>query len=105
MSTMAGPAHVRSRAGRRIPRKYGMEYRRAKWDERPNRGFVERHQREIFPLLKKRYLFSGVDDFALYDFVTDGGVDEDVYAYSNGWGTERALVLYNKFKDTQGRLR
>jgi glycosidase len=86
--------------------KYGMEYRRAKWDERPNEGFVARHEREIFPLLKKRYLFSGVDQFAFYDFVADGGgVDEDVFAYSNQVGDERAVVFYNnKFKSTRGRI-
>jgi hypothetical protein len=86
--------------------KYGMEYRRAKWNEPVNLGLVERHEREIFPLLKKRYLFSGVDQFALYDFVSDGGgVDEDVYAYSNRAFGESALVLYNnKFKTTRGRV-
>jgi len=86
--------------------KYGMEYRRPKWDEHPNQGLVERHEREIFPLAKKRYLFSGVTEFALYDFVAEGGgVDEDVFAYSNAYGGERALVLYNnKWKDTRGRL-
>ncbi|MEA2747419.1 MAG: hypothetical protein QOI41_1562, partial [Myxococcales bacterium] len=56
--------------------------------------------------MKKRYLFSGVEQFALYDFMAEGGgVDEDVYAYSNGMGNERALVLYNnKFKDSRGRI-
>ncbi|AKU96379.1 Alpha-amylase family protein [Labilithrix luteola] len=106
MSTMPGLPMFGHGQVEGFHEKYGMEYRRAKWDEKPNHGFVERHEREIFPLLKKRYLFSGVDDFALYDFLTDGGVDEDVYAYSNGWGSERALVLYNnKFKDTRGRIR
>ena len=86
--------------------KYGMEYRRAKWDEPVDRRLVARHEREIFPIMKKRYLFSGVAEFSLYDFVTeDGSVDEDVYAYCNGVGSERALVLYNnKFKNTQGRI-
>ena len=86
--------------------KYGMEYRRAKWDEHPNEGFVERHEREIFPLLRKRWLFSGVDNFALYDFQAEGGgVDDDVFAYSNRVGDERALVLYNnKWKQTRGRV-
>ncbi len=86
--------------------KYGMEYRRAKWDEPVDRRLVARHEREIFPIMKKRYLFSGVAEFSLYDFVTeDGSVDEDVYAYCNGVGSERALVLYNnKFKNTRGRI-
>ena len=86
--------------------KYGMEYRRPKWNEVPNPDLVARHEREIFPIMKKRYLFSGVAEFSLYDFVAEGGgVDEDVYAYSNGVGSERALVLFNnKFKDTRGRI-
>lgn len=86
--------------------KYGMEYRRAKWDETPNAGFVERHEREIFPILRKRYLFSGVREFEWYDFVAGtGGVDEDVFAYSNRAGGESALVLYNnKFKSTRGAI-
>jgi len=86
--------------------KYGMEYRRARWDEKPNEALIQRHEREIFPLLHKRYLFSGVEHFALYDFVTDGGhLDGDVFAYSNGAGSERALVVYNnKFKTTRGRI-
>jgi hypothetical protein len=67
---------------------------------------IARHEREIFPLLQKRYLFSGVDEFALYDFVAEGGgVDEDVFAYSNRAGDEKGLVLYNnKFKSTRGRI-
>ncbi|MBN1519559.1 MAG: alpha-amylase [Spirochaetales bacterium] len=76
--------------------KYGMEYRRAYLDERPDQGLIARHEREIFPLLKRRYLFSGVDQFLLYDlYRPDGSVDENVFAYSNGAGGERALVLYN----------
>jgi len=87
--------------------KYGMEYRRAKWEEPENRGLVARHEREIFPILKKRYLFSGVAEFALFDFHSDGGgVDGDVFAYTNGHGSERALVLFNnRFKNTRGRIR
>lgn len=37
--------------------KYGMEYRKAYLDEVPDKDFIKRHNREIFPLLKKRYLF------------------------------------------------
>lgn len=86
--------------------KYGMEYRRARWDEWPNDPMIRRHEREIFPILAKRYLFSGVEHFALYDFITEEGyVDQDVYAYSNGAGGERALVLFNnKYRTTRGRI-
>ncbi|KPV51019.1 alpha-amylase, partial [Kouleothrix aurantiaca] len=87
--------------------KYGMEYQRAYWDEQPDQYLIERHEREIFPLVHKRYLFAGVDDFLLYDFFTaDGGVAEDVYAYSNGYNGERALVLYhNAYAEVRGWVR
>ncbi|NQT27453.1 alpha-amylase [candidate division KSB1 bacterium] len=76
--------------------KYGMEFRRAYWDEQPNSWLVERHEREIFPILRKRYLFAHVHNFLLYDFfAAEGHVDENVFAYSNQAGDERALVIYN----------
>jgi hypothetical protein len=87
--------------------KYGMEFRKALWEEAVDPYLVERHQREIFPILHKRYLFAGVDQFLLYDFFTpEGGVNEDVYAYSNGMGDERGLVVYhNRFADARGWIR
>jgi glycosidase len=87
--------------------KYGMEYRRAYRDEEPNRALMERHEREIFPLLKRRRLFSGVERFLLYDLVGPGGsVNENVFAYSNGDGAETALVAYNNaYERAEGRLR
>jgi glycosidase len=82
--------------------KYGMEYRRSYKDEKPDQALVDRHEREIFPLMKKRYLFSGSADFCLFDlYSSDGPVNENVFAYTNratvrvGLGDERALVLYN----------
>ncbi|HRI87330.1 MAG TPA: alpha-amylase family glycosyl hydrolase, partial [Candidatus Hydrogenedentes bacterium] len=81
--------------------KYGMEYRRAYWDEQVDEDLVRRHEREIFPLVHKRYLFSGVEHFAFYDFNTPGGwVDENVFAYSNRAGGERSLVFYNNAYNT-----
>ncbi|TLM65217.1 MAG: glycogen synthase GlgA [Deltaproteobacteria bacterium] len=85
--------------------KYGMEYRRAYWDETPDESFVAHHERQIFPLLHRRRHFSGVDDFQMYDLVTGHGADEHVYAYSNGPDGERALVVYNNAPHaTAGRL-
>jgi glycosidase len=76
--------------------KYGMEFKRAYWDEKPNQALIERHEREIFPLLHKRYLFAEVENFLLYDlFQQDGSVNENVFAYSNRKNREAALVLYN----------
>ena len=87
--------------------KYGMEFRRATLDERPDPWLVERHEREIFPLLHRRAWFAEAQDFLLYDLVTDDGVvDEDVFAYSNGAGPERSLVLYqDRFAATSGWIR
>ena len=84
--------------------KYGMEFRRATLDERPDPDLVARHEREIFPLLHRRAWFAEAHDFLLYDFVTDGGaVDEHVFAYSNGTGPERSLVVYHdRFASTSG---
>lgn len=87
--------------------KYGMEYRRAYWDEVPDRTSIDRHEREVFPLLRRRYLFAEVMDFLLYDFFTpEGSVNEDVFAYSNRAGDERSLVIYhNKFATAKGWIR
>ncbi|MDQ7031067.1 MAG: alpha-amylase family glycosyl hydrolase [Ardenticatenia bacterium] len=84
--------------------KYGMEYRRAYWDERPDEELVRRHEHEIFPLVRRRALFAGVDHFLLYDLITpEGHVDENVFAYSNRAGHEAALVVYhNAFAQTRG---
>ena len=79
--------------------KYGMEYTKAYKDERPNQYLVDRHWHDIFPLMKKRYLFSGVDNFLFYDLWEDGHVNENVFAYSNGAGDERAVVFYNNKYD------
>ncbi len=76
--------------------KYGMEYRWPRYDESPDLWLVERHEREIAPLLKRRWLFAESSNFLLYDFFqANGAVDENVFAYSNRNGSERALVVYN----------
>jgi glycosidase len=87
--------------------KYGMEFRRATLDERPDPDLVARHEREIFPLLHRRAWFAEAHEFLLYDFVTDsGGVDEHVLAYSNGSGPQRSLVVYHdRFASTSGSIR
>ena len=84
--------------------KYGMEYKRPYWDEKPDEWIIKRHQREIFPILKKRYLFSGVKNFRLYDFfLHNGNINENVIVYSNKFHNEASLVIYNnKFENTAG---
>jgi glycosidase len=86
--------------------KYGMEYYRPRYDETPNHWLVERHQREIAPLLHQRRLFAESEHFLLYDFWRpDGGVDENVFAYSNRNDDQRALVLFNNsYGSTSGTI-
>ena len=86
--------------------KYGMEYRRAYWDEHVDDEMVYRHETEIFPLMRKRYLFSESGNFAFYDFrPPEGHVDENVFAYSNRANGERALILYNNaYNTTHGTI-
>jgi hypothetical protein len=86
--------------------RYGMEFKQARMEEWPNEDLVARHQREIAPLLKKRYIFAGSSDFTLYDFWNGhGAVDDNVFAYSNRFGGERSLVVYNnKYDSTHGTI-
>jgi glycosidase len=87
--------------------KYGMEYQRPRYDESPDPWMVERHEREIAPLLKRRWLFAESYNFLLYDFFHDSGsVDENVFAYSNRVNDQRALVIYNNaYSSTSGTIR
>ena len=87
--------------------KYGMEFRRATRDEHPDEWLVARHEREIVPLLHRRGDFAEAADYLLYDVAHEhGGVEENVYAYSNGRGAARSLVVYhNRYGDTAGWVR
>jgi glycosidase len=87
--------------------KYGMEYRRPRYDETADPWLIERHQREIAPLLKLRWLFAESSNFLLYDFfLPSGAVDENVFSYSNRVGSSSALVIYNNvYAETRGTLR
>jgi glycosidase len=90
-----------------LTERYGMEYRRAYYDEQPDPGLVARHERQIAPLLHRRELFAEADQFRLYDLFTDEGwVNDDVFAYSNRRRGERALVVYhNRYARTEGWIR
>ena len=86
--------------------KYGMEYRRAYWDEKVDEGMLRHHENQIFPLMRRRRLFSGSEHFVLFDFFSEDHVNEDVIAYSNRFEGERALVAYhNRHGDVSGWLR
>ena len=76
--------------------KYGMEYRAPTFEEEPDARMVERHRREIAPLLHRRAQFAPAETFRLFDaYGDDGAVREDVYAYSNRAGGGASLVLFN----------
>ncbi len=107
MATMPGTPMFGHGQVEGFTEKYGMEYRRAYRDEYPDEWLVARHEREIFPLLKRRYLFSEMDNFLLYDFSADDGtVNEDVFAYSNGAGLERSLFVFNnRYSHASGWIR
>jgi glycosidase len=86
--------------------KYGMEYQRSYYDEHVNEHLVWRHVTEIFPLIKKRYIFSQVYNFELYDLIDDfGNMNDNVLAYSNNVDGERSLIIYNNsYTEAKGTI-
>lgn len=87
--------------------KYGMEYNKAYWEEAPDKELIRRHEREIFPLMKRRYLYADAQNFKLYELISDDNiVNQNVFAYSNSYGLEHTLVLYNNSYSTAwGRIK
>lgn len=85
--------------------KYGMEYQRAYWDEKVDENLINEHRRRIFPLLRRRYLFSGCQDFNIFDVRNGFGTEESVFAFTNGCNGRMALVLYNnRFERVEGTI-
>ena len=85
--------------------KYGMEYLTPRWQEQPDRQLIERHEKQIFPLLRKRALFSGAEKFQFYDFISAYGVEEDVFVYSNKFAEQSVLILCNNSpKQISGKI-
>ena len=81
--------------------KYGMEFVRAYRDETPRRDLVERHEREVFPLMHRRALFAGATSFRLFDlFDGNGDIAEDVFAFANQYDGDHALVLFNNHRES-----
>ncbi len=62
---------------------YGMEFRHPQRDERPDWGLVDRHRRQIFPLLKERWRFAGSAGFRQLTAVDGDGQQPDVFCYAN----------------------
>lgn len=107
MATMPGLPMIAHGQIEGFTEKYGMEYTRAYYNEMPDEYLIRRHEIEIFPLLKKRYLFSQVENFELYDFVDNyGNINENVFAYTNKIGDEKVIVIYNNsYEQTSGRIK
>ena len=87
--------------------KYGMEFKKSYWNEYPNQELILRHEKDIFPLLHKRYLFSEVKNFYFFNYVTnDGHVNENVFAYTNRVADEKAIIIYNNcYLQTSGWIK
>ena len=86
--------------------KYGMEFTKAYRNETPDQNLVNRHWHDIFPLMKKRYIFANVENFLFYDVWDNGGVNENIFAYSNSAGNECSVVFYNnKYDRAQGWIK
>lgn len=84
--------------------KYGMEFKRANWDEQVDEELVKRHALQINPLLHRRRIFSEVENFHFFDFHDEfQNINEDVFAYSNYFDGQASLVVYhNKYAETSG---
>jgi len=80
--------------------KYGMEYYRPWNDEKIDESFLNRHKKEIFPLMKKRKLFSGIKNFYLFDAIKSREkIEENVIAFTNSFGKRKSLIIYNNKLD------
>jgi len=92
--------------------KYGMEFRRPQRDEWPDEGLLERHRREISPLLHERWRFSGASGFRQLTALEGGAATSDVFAYANDAESgprdaaeRRSLVVYlNRYPRSHVRI-
>ncbi len=86
--------------------KYGMEYKRAYYQETPNKHLIKKHEHEIFSLMAKRYVFSEVENFWYFEFSDfRGKIVDNVFAYFNSYGNEKALVFYNNhYNSVSGKI-
>ena len=104
MATMPGLPMFAHGQVEGLREKYGMEFRRAYWNETANGGLVARHEREIFPLLRRRHVFSGVElipPVRLLQRRRDG--ERGRLCLLQRSGEERGLVLYNnRYAEARG---
>ena len=91
---------------------YGMEFRHAQRDERPNQGLIDRHRREIFPLLQERWRFAGSSGFRQLTALEGGGPVDDVFVYANraergpanAWERRSLVVYLNRYPRSDVRI-
>jgi len=91
---------------------YGMEFRRAQRDEWPDQGLIDRHHRQISPLLHERWRFSGAGGFRQLTALEGGGATHDVFTFANdaesgprGAMEKRSLVVYlNRYPQAHVRI-
>ena len=79
-----------------LAERYGMDFDRPERDEQIDRSMLERHLREIAPLLRRRDRFAAAAPIRLLRFVAASGETvEDVIAWRGGTPSEPAIVLFN----------
>ena len=85
---------------------YAMDLLEPYRREQADPQLIARHQAQIAPLLKQRARFAGTEHFRLYDVRSPRDkVLEDLIAFSNRDGDQRALVLVNNSaEELSGRL-
>ncbi len=89
-----------------LKEKYGMEYSKAYWDEWPSDYLIGEHHKRIFPLLKLRYLFSGIEYFNIYNLSNNGNTNDSTFCYSNGTKEEKTIVFYNnQYESVEGYIK
>ena len=91
---------------RALPSATAWSSSRRRWTRRRWTGSWSVTSERSHRCSKRRWLFAESTHFVLYDFWTGhGSVDENVFAYSNRSGGERAIVLYNNaYQSTSGTI-
>ncbi len=76
--------------------RYGMDFLAPMWDEQEDTQLIQQHEKWIFPLLRRRAIFSNAQTFTLFEVMTNTGIPTpQVYAYHNRHGKQHSLVVVN----------
>lgn len=88
-----------------LAERYGMEFRRATTDERPDQELERRHLQTIAPLLRRRQRFAGCDGFALLESDLELGRPDDVIGFVNHLSSSPVVVCFhNRAARARGRI-